>query len=181
MAFGAINAAHAAGFYTLGPVIADDTFGRRGWGFVLGAETAGMFVSGLILLRVRFRRPLYVGMLGVLIWSPLMLLLAAEPRFALLLGVSFVAGVGVEIFGIGWDVSMQQHVPQHLLSRVYAYDALGTYMAIPIGQLIAGPLAELVGVGNAVAICGLVVVVAVVATLLVPSVRRLERLAEAPG
>ena len=46
LAFGVINAVHAAGWYTLGPVIADETFGRQGWGFVLGAETAGMFLAG---------------------------------------------------------------------------------------------------------------------------------------
>ncbi len=45
LAFGVINAVHAAGWYTLGPLIADETFGRQGWGFVLGAETAGMFLG----------------------------------------------------------------------------------------------------------------------------------------
>ena len=44
LAFSVINAVHAAGWFTLGPVIADQTFGRPGWGFVLAAETAGMFV-----------------------------------------------------------------------------------------------------------------------------------------
>jgi hypothetical protein len=175
LAFGLINAAHAAGWYTLGPVIADETFGRRGWGFVLAAEIAGMFLAGLVLLRVRFGRPLFVGMLGVLAWSPLLLVLGTEPRFALLVAVSLAAGAGVELFGLGWDLSMQQHVPPHLLSRVYAYDALGSYVAIPIGQLIAGPVATLVRVQEAVVIFGCVIMIATGATLLVPSVRRLER------
>ena len=37
---------------------------------------------------------------------------------------------------------MQQHVPPHLLSRVYAYDALGCFV-IPVGQVLAGPLRPL--------------------------------------
>lgn len=144
-AFGVINAAHAAGWYTLRPVIADQTFGRQGWGFVLAAETGGMFLAGLVLLRVRFRRPLFVGMLGVLAWSPLMLALGMQPGFAVLVAISLVGGAGVELFGVGWDLSVQQHVPPHLLSRVYAYDALGSFVAIPVGQVLAGPLAAVVG------------------------------------
>jgi MFS family permease len=155
--------------------MADDTFGRQGWGFVLAAETAGMFVAGVVLLRVRFRRPLFVGMLGVMVWSPLMLVLAAEPGVLLLILASFVAGVAIELFGIGWDLSMQQHVPPHLLSRVYAYDALGSLMAIPIGQVLAGPAAGLLGIKEAVVLCAVVIMVAGAAATAVPAVRRLER------
>jgi hypothetical protein len=175
LAFGVINAVHAAGWYTLGPTIADHTFGRQGWGFVLAAETAGMFVAGALLLRVRFRRPLFVGMLGVLAWSPLMLVLAAEPAVLLLIGASFVAGIALELFGLGWDLSMQQHVPPHLLSRVYAYDALGSLIAIPVGQVVAGPTAALVGVREAVVLCAVVLMAVGAAATCVPAVRRLER------
>lgn len=175
LAFGLINAFHAAGWYTLGPVIADDTFGRTGWGFVLAAETLGMVAAGFLLLRVRFRRPLFVGLLGVLGWSPLLLVLAAEPRVGLLIATSLLAGAAIELFALGWDLSMQQHVPPHQLSRVYSYDALGSLVAIPIGQLLAGPLAAAVGVQSAVVLCGLGIVAAGAGAIAVPAVRRLER------
>lgn len=175
LAFGVINALHAAGWYTLGPVIADDTFGRTGWGFVLAAETLGMVACGFLLLRVRFRRPLFIGMLGVLGWSPLLLVLAAEPRVAVLIVTSLLAGAAIELFGLGWDLSMQQHIPPHQLSRVYSYDALGSLVAIPIGQLLAGPLAAAVGVQRAVVLCGLGIVAAGAGAIAVPAVRRLER------
>jgi MFS family permease len=175
LAFGVINAMHAAGWFTLGPTIADQTFGRQGWGFVLGAETAGTVVAGLVLLRTRFRRPLLVGMLGVLAWSPLMLALAGDLPLAALVAASFVAGAALELFGLGWDLSMQQHVPPHLLSRVYAYDALGSLVAIPLGQLLAGPAAALLGAREAVVLCSVTITVAGAAALAVPAVRRLER------
>lgn len=175
LAFGVINAMHAAGWSTLGPTIADETFGRQGWGVVLAAETAGMFLAGLVLLKVRFRRPLFVGMIGVMAWSPLMLVLAAEPAVLALVAASFVAGAAIELFGLGWDLSMQQHVPPHLLSRVYAYDALGSLVAIPVGQVLAGPVAGLLGVREAVVLCALLLMVAGAAATAVPAVRRLER------
>jgi len=134
-----------------------------------------MFLAGVVLLRVRFRRPLFVGMIGVLAWSPLMLVLAAEPAVLLLVLTSFAAGASLELFALGWDLSMQQHVPPHLLSRVYSYDALGSLVAIPIGQLLAGPLAAAVGVREAVVLCALAVMVAGGLATAVPAVRRLER------
>jgi MFS family permease len=166
---------HAAGWFTLGPKIADETFGRQGWGFVLAAETAGMFLAGVLLLRVRFRRPLYVGMLGVLAWSPLLLVLGAEPPVLVLVAASLVAGACIELFGLGWDLSMQQHVPPHQLSRVYSYDALGSLVAIPVGQLLAGPIAGLVGIREAVVLCSVAIMLAGSAAIAVPAVRRLER------
>jgi hypothetical protein len=41
--------------------VADRTFGPSGWGFVLAAQTAGMFAGALVLLRFRPRRPLFVA------------------------------------------------------------------------------------------------------------------------
>jgi hypothetical protein len=61
LAFSFANAAQAAGWHTLGPVVADRTFGPSGWGFVLAAQTAGMFAGALVLLRFRPRRPLFVA------------------------------------------------------------------------------------------------------------------------
>jgi hypothetical protein len=134
-----------------------------------------MVACGFLLLRVRFRRPLYVGMWGVIAWSPVLFVLAGEPHVAALVVAALLAGAALELFGVGWDLSMQQNIPAHQLSRVYSYDALGSVVAIPIGQLLAGPLAAAVGVQEAVMLCGAGMLVAGVAAISVPAVRRLER------
>jgi MFS family permease len=175
LAFTVINASEAAGWNTLGPAIADDTFGRAGWGFVLAAQTLGMFICGALLLRVRIRRPLLAGMLGMLVYVPVMYVLAAEPAVLVLVAASLLGGIALEVFGLGWDLSMQQHVPPHLLSRVYAYDGLGSIVAIPVGQVVAGPLASLLGLHGAVVVLASVALVASAVPLAVPAVRRLER------
>jgi hypothetical protein len=175
LAFSFANAAQAAGWHTLGPVVADRTFGPSGWGFVLAAQTAGMFAGALVLLRFRPRRPLFFGCAAILLWVPMLVVLAVEPRLTLLLPVAFVAGLGFEAFGVFWDLSLQQHVPSDRLARVYSFDAVGSYAMIPIGQLAAGPLAALAGVPAGVFASAMVITAAITASLFVPSVRRLER------
>jgi hypothetical protein len=51
----------------------------------------------------------------------------------------------------------------------------GSLVAIPIGQVLAGPLAAAVGVREAVVLCALTVMVAGGLATAVPAVRRLER------
>ena len=181
LAFSFANAAQAAGWHTLGPVVADRTFGPSGWGFVLAAQTAGMFGGALVLLRFRPRRPLFFGCAAILLWVPMLVVLAVEPRLTLLLPVAFVAGLGFEAFGVFWDLSLQQRVPSDRLARVYSFDAVGSYAMIPIGQLAAGPLAALAGVPAGVFASAMVITAAITASLFVPSVRRLERTGITPA
>lgn len=175
VAFGFANAAHAAGVGTLGPAVADTSFGRAAWGLVLATETIGMLIGGVLMLRWRVERPLRAGTAAVTLLALPMLALGIHPTLSLLVPLGLVAGVGLEVFGVGWDLSLQQHVPADRLSRVYAYDALGSFVMIPVGQAVAGPAAALLGLSRAVVACALVVAVSVGGALAVPAVRALRR------
>ena len=175
VAFGFANAAQAAARSTLGPVVADRSFGPEGWGLVLAAQTAGMFAGGFLMLRLRPARLLLVGCAAILLWVPMFVVLAVSPTLTVLLPVAFLGGIGIEVFSVCWDLSLQQQVPQDRLSRVYSFDALGSYAMIPIGQLAAGPLALALGTEDAIMACAVVVAVSIGATLAVPSVRHLRR------
>jgi hypothetical protein len=50
-----------------------------------------------------------------------------------------LAGIGMETFGIMWHTTMQQEIPQEKLSRVYSYDALGSFVLIPLGSPSSAP------------------------------------------
>ena len=175
IAFGFANAAQAAGRATLGPVVADRTFGPQGWGLILAVQTVGMFAGGLLMLRVRPGRPLFAGCAAILLWVPMFVVLALSPTLPMLLPVAFLGGVGLEVFSVSWDLSLQQQIPQDRLSRVYSFDALGSYAMIPIGQLVAGPLALALGTEDAILACAAVIAASIAATLAVPSVRHLRR------
>ncbi len=180
LVFAFVNAAHAAALQTLGPVVADDTIGRAAWGGVLAAMSVGMLVGGVIALRSSWDRPLYVGVCTVLLEAPVILLLGVHPHALTLAVAAFIAGVGLETFAVAWDVSMQTNIPQDRLSRVYAYDWFGSLVFIPLGQILAGPISDKVGVRSTIVGAGVVVLVATLIALCVPSIRHLRRVETAP-
>ncbi|WP_319037944.1 MFS transporter [Kribbella solani] len=176
LAFGLLNLIFTACYQTLGPVIADRTFGRAGWGLVSACFGAGLVTSGVLMLRLRPRRPLRIGMLGMLLTVPVLLALALYPKTPVMAVSAFLLGVGFGIFGISWETALGQHVPIDKLSRVASYDMLGSFIAGPLGQLTVGYLAAAIS-AKAVELygAGLFVLITVI-TLVVPSVWNLRRL-----
>lgn len=174
-AFALLNAVWGGAWLTLGPALAEDTIGRPAWGWVLSAEAAGALVATAVLLRVPLGRPLRLGMPAVaLLGLPLVLLGGGSPAWSLVLA-AVVAGIGLEVFGMGWNLALQEHVEDSQLSRAYSYDALGSMALVPVGQLVAGPVAERFGLAPVVLAGGLAVAVIALATLASPDVRRLPR------
>jgi MFS family permease len=179
-AFGMLNLIHAGVWFTLGPTIARDTIGEGQWGLVLSAEAVGFVVMSLILLRVSLRYPLRAGMIGMTSLSLPMAMLGLEPQVVVLVATAFLAGAGTELFGIGWQVALHEHIPGDVLSRVSSYDVIGSLVAVPIGQILAGPLAEVWGQREVVVVASGIYLGIGLATLLSRSVRNLERAVTEP-
>jgi MFS family permease len=175
LAFGVLNAIHSGAWYTLGPAVAKDTIGAQGWGLVLSAESAGLLLMTVVLLRVDVKRPLLTGMLGCSLFAVPLVSLGLHPHVVLLVAASFVAGAGMEFFGIGWNLAMQEHVDDAMLSRAYSYDALGSFVAMPVGQLAYGGLGSAFGSRDVLVVSGVVYFVVALLTLSSTSVRRLPR------
>jgi MFS family permease len=175
LAFCFANAAIAGGVQVLGPAVADDTVGRRAWGLVLAAQTAGMVVGALVAIRVRVRRLLRYGVLCFAGEALLLLSLAFIPRVDTLLVSAFLAGLAIEQFVVAWDTTMQQQIPPDRLARVYSYDMLGSFIAIPLGEVLAGPVAHAFGTGPALLGAAGIVVLTVVGMLASRDVRTLEQ------
>ncbi|MFG3252708.1 MFS transporter [Streptomyces sp. NPDC048172] len=144
--FFVVNAVAAGGIQVLGPTVADGTFGRTAWGFVLATQMAGALAGGFLVARSRSRHALRIGVAVVALDALPLLALAESATLVLLLVAMFVNGVAIEQFGVAWDLSLQENVPQEKLARVYSYDALGSTLALPVGEMAAGPLAERFGV-----------------------------------
>ena len=175
LGFCVLNVIFVACYRTLGPVIADDTFGRTGWGIASACFGIGLIVGGVLMIRVKPQYPLRIGMLGILLGAPIMIVLALAPNTIMVAAMSLLVGISYEIFGIGWETALGQHIPIDKLSRVSSYDMLGSIIAVPIGQLMVGYVAAAAGI-TAVELYGAALyVVITVATLVVPSVWNLRR------
>ncbi|MEJ7743226.1 MAG: MFS transporter [Nocardioidaceae bacterium] len=178
LAFGVLNAIHAGAWFTLGPVIAQDTIGRAAWGWALSAEAAGLLVMALVMLRARLHRPVRTGMIAVCALAPPLFILGLSPSVAPLMVLAFLSGCGTEVFSIGWQTAYHEHIPNELLSRIASYDALGSFVAMPIGMIAFGPLAEAFGARDVLVVSAVVYVVVALSTLLSSSVRNLGRVEE---
>jgi len=145
--FGVILMAWYGGFQILGPVVAKtDLGGPAAWGAITAAESVGLIVGGIVSLRFAPGRPMLfiAGMGAAVAVSPLSLaMLWPLPVICL---ASLGLGITMEIMMVQWTVALTRHIPPGKLARVSAYDAMGSVVAMPIGALIAGPLAAAIGV-----------------------------------
>ncbi|CAN5176420.1 MFS transporter [soil metagenome] len=171
--FMVVNASLTGGIAVLGPIVADSSFGRAGWGLVLASETVGFVGGGLLALRWRPRHALLIGVLLTAVCAVPVLFLATLPIVPVLMVAFFVGGIALEQFGIAWDQSLQQNIPADRLSRVYSYDAAGSYIAIPVGEVLVGPLAQNLGVQPVLFGCAALIVLVSVAVAAARSVRAL--------
>jgi hypothetical protein len=174
--FGFVNACTGGIVQVLGPAIAQrDLGGGAAWGGVLTAQSVGFVLMGLLMLRWRPRRILRTATFSVFPIALPVLALARPAPLGVIVACAFVAGASIEIFGVLWDLTMQQEIPAERLSRLYSYDALGSWALMPLAYAAVGPIGAAVG-DRATCIGGAVlIVVATALVLLSRDVRTLER------
>ncbi|WP_329257163.1 MFS transporter [Streptomyces pseudovenezuelae] len=169
-----LNAGLTASFIVLGPAVADSTeIGRGGWGLALSAGSLGAVAGGVLSLRWRPRRPILVGCALMGLTATIPLLLALTPYTWLLVVANFVAGVGGEQAGVAWYSTLNEQIPEDRLARVYAYDDLGSYLALPLAQFAAGPAALLLGLQTTLYAAAALIPLATLAMVSTPSIRAL--------
>lgn len=159
----------------LGPVVVGEGISRPAWGYALSAMMVGFVAGGLTTLVWKPRRALLVGEVFLVLTVCFPLAMALSSSLWLVLAGAFLHGFGLEIFSVGWDLAIQENVPEHLLARVYSCDGLGSFLARPVGLALTGPLAAAVGPRRWLVVVAAAMFVAEVALLAVPDVRRLRR------
>ena len=168
--FGIGNFAGAS-YFVLGPIVAKRHLGGGfAWGLIVSAFGAGAILGGLAALRLRPRRPLLASCLAAIPYGLQTLAIGLRLPLPALIAVSATAGLGIAIHLALWFTVFQQQVPESARSRVSSYDALGSFVLIPLGSALAGPVASLIGISVTLIGSGLVSLACIAVVIAQPSV-----------
>ncbi len=173
--FSLVVAAWQGSFAVVGPTVAKRMLGGpTDWGWIAGMFGAGLVAGGLLAMRIEVRRPMLVATCCVFAHAvPLLLLAGPSPVWMIAAG-AFVAGVGGQIFGVLWFTTLHTRVAPEALSRMSAYDILGSIALAPLGEAAAGPVLESIGTTYTLWIAAAMIIVPTAAVLAVPEVRQLR-------
>jgi MFS family permease len=108
------------------------------------------------------------------VFAQLLALIPPLPVPVLMLAAVF-AVASISIGNALWDTMLQQHIPESSISRVSSLDWMISLVFMPLGYVLAGPLADAIGLDLTLALAAGLGVVANSSLLLVPSVRNLRR------
>lgn len=144
--FSVVVAINTAVMSVLGPLtVARSLYGPQSWGLVLGATSLGAFVGAGAMMRWRPRRPMRTVTAVVFVAALPPLGLAVPVAVPALCVTTFVTGLGMTVFGVIWATTMQQRIPPGMLSRMFAYDAVGSAALAPVAAVLVGPAAGTLG------------------------------------
>jgi predicted MFS family arabinose efflux permease len=165
----------SAGYQVLGPVQAERELGGAGaWATIVTGLGIGSVLGGAFMLRRRVERPLLVGCSLVMLWVlPWILIAVAAPTLLIAAG-ALLGGFGLMVFNALWESTLQAEIPAESLSRVSAYDWLGSLAFNPIGAALVGPIAAGIGVETTLIACAVIATVVNVWCLSLPGVRRVR-------
>src|SRR5262245_33706101 len=162
-------------FAVVGPIVALRSFGSAvAWGTIAAAFGFGLVSGGVFMLRANFSRPMLVATLTCFGGALLPLLLYEPSPLAWIAAGAFLAGLGFEIFNVLWNTALHTHVDPAALSRVSAYDAVGSIALVPFGEALAGFSVDAFGAPATLLAAAAAIVLPTAAVLFVPEVRHLR-------
>jgi len=171
-----------APFFVLGASVAREVYGDDAvFGITNAAWGLGTVTGAVIGSRWRPRKPLLAGMLAAVPWPAAIGFYAVGPPRGVLYPVMALAGGGIGLFAVWWETALAQRIPPQLLSRVSAWDWMGSLALLPAGYLLAGSVAGAWGAVPVLLGGGLLGTVAVALGLLPHSTRTLRRLEPSPA
>lgn len=170
-----------APLFVVGPGVMADEYGSTAlFGVLTTVLGAGAIAGAVTGLRWRPGRPLRAAFLVVASWPVLLVALGAGAPVAVVLGTAGCFGFGFALFDVWWSTALAQQIPPDALSRVSSYDWMGSLVLLPVGFIVAGPLAEAWG-ATSVLLWGGVLTALVLAAGFAPRQTRELRGLASPG
>ena len=162
--------------FVLGPALAEEQLnGASSWAAIVACFGIGGVLGNVVALRLPLRRPVFTAALALVGASTQAAIIGSGLGTVGIAGLELLAGVCVALFFTLWDLSIQEQIPAHAVSRVSAYDFSVSMGLMPLGMAMAGPIANALGLQATLLGMSAVGLVGALAWLAQPSVRRLRR------
>ncbi|TIC82656.1 MFS transporter [Nocardioides sp. GY 10127] len=172
------NALIAGGIGVLGPVIAADTIGSDGWGVARSGQAVGVILAAWLLGRAAaarlVHRPLVAAIAGFGVTGLPVLALGLGAGTVVLTLAFGAAGAGFALIDVAWGLVVAEKVPEEMLSRIQSIDGFFSFVGMPVGELLVGPLAVAFSTRSVELGLFALFVAATVAGLSRPALRRVE-------
>ena len=163
------------------PKLVHDVYGQGAWllGLISGVGAIGSMLGLLLIGQVtRIKKRGLIAYLstslsciGILIFG-LPFPRAAAPIIAPL--ASVLVGFGLAFFNTIWFTILHETIPSDKLGRVISLDSLGSFIMIPIGEVVGGIMTDRIGPAMVFIFFGLFNLATTLIPLLVREVRELE-------
>ncbi len=165
--------------FSLLPLLVKDYFGgsaiQLSW--VQSAMGIGIFSGGALLgLWGGFKRKIYTSIAGLVGLGIGILIVAVAPANALYLAVigAFIAGAMVSMIMGPFYAVIQSTVHLNMQARVFALmSSVGTAM-VPLGLMVAGPVADQFGIQSWYLLGGIFCIVMAIVGIFIPAVMNIE-------
>ena len=169
---------YVAPFDVIGPIVSRESLGGAlAWGAISASFAGGMAAGGLLLVGVTLRRPMVVAGVLFLFTSLSPVLLAIPVDVGIICAAYVLDGIGVGIYLATWETALQREIPDRVLSRVSAWDWMGSVAGLPLGYALTGPALALVGESTALYLSA---ACAVALTVWMLSAGDIRRIGQAP-
>jgi len=141
------------------------------WGLIASAFGVGTLLGGLLAMQLRPQRPMCVATCCVFFFAGVPLTLSGPLQVAWVVLAALIGGAAIQVFSVLWLTTLQQKVPAEMLSRVSAYDHLGSIALAPLGIVTAGILYESLGYRTTLILAALAIIIPTALVLTVRDVR----------
>jgi MFS family permease len=162
--------------FVLGPALADGQLnGASSWAAIVASFGVGGVLGNVVAMRIPLRRPVFIAALALVGASTQAAIIGSGLGTVGIAALELLAGICVALFFTLWDLSIQEQVPAHAVSRVSAYDFSVSLGLMPLGMAMSGPISEWLGLQATLIGMSAVGLAGALAWLAQPSVRRLRR------
>ena len=145
------------------------------YGLGMAASGAGAVIAALIFGgRQQWHKRGLLAYGGVLISGMALLIMPFVSWAPALIGLMVIEGFGIMIFGLIWETSLQELVPEEAFGRVASLDMLGSFALLPLGYVVVGWLATVIGGKITIITLAILVLITIGMALSVPSIRRFD-------